>query len=249
MSKVAPLEDTKSRDNDGYDQMKPKTPTLIKTQSSNIDEEYDDEDEGGYHPMIVRRKTDALGIGSALSQGMLVGGLATNGVSALGEFGASLTKTLADKSGVTAGMNATLHLTNAALDKSGVKKGLNAVANATGANAALEVAKHAAELAKNQALAAAAGAAGAATAGLGVLGVVGTREDDHGPMKSRRATTVKARHSSAKAFANSSHDGKLRSPYPEPIPLGNEMDVVEFEAVEYLCYENAREVRCTREIA
>jgi len=195
-----------------------------------IDEEYDDDEhEGGAQLMSMKRKPGTLGIGSALSKGMAVGGLATQGATSLGGFGASLTKSLADKTGATAGVNATLHLTNSALDKTGVKKGLNAVASATGANTALEVAKQAAEVARQQALAAASGA----------LGGTGGLSGAHEAMKKIKCS---ARHSSAKAFANSSQDGKLRSPYPLPDLRDDKMDVVEFALVEYLCYEGTKEV-------
>ena len=194
-----------------------------------LDEEYDDDEyEGGAQLISMRRKPGSLSIGSALSKGMAVGGLATQGATSLGGYGASLTKTLADKTGATAGMNATLHLTHSALDKTGVKKGLNAVASATGASTALEVAKQAAEVARQQALSAAS-----------ALGVAGGLSDAHEALKKNKCS---ARNSSSKAFANSSQDGKLRSPYPLPVLADDEMDVVEFASVEYLCYEGTTEV-------
>jgi len=230
MAKVTPLENSTSESK--FSQLR--NSLSHRDIGNQIDEEYHDEDEGGYKPLLVRRKRDVLGIGSALHHGIEIGGLATHGISALG-------KNFADKSGMAAGVHATMHLTHAAFDKTGLNKGLHAVAHATGADMALGVAKTAAELARHQALVAAHKAAGAASAGLGVLGVHGAHHHHHEHVK--KSKLLGPRHSSAKVFANSSHEGILRSPYPPPTPPENPLDVVEFEAVEYLCYENAKEVR------
>jgi hypothetical protein len=233
MSKVTPLKETSSESK--FSQLKS---SLSHRNIGNlVDEEYHDEDEGGYKPLLVRRKRDVLGIGSALHHGIEFGGLATHGISALG-------KNFADKSGMAAGVHATMHLTHAAFDRTGLNRGLHAVAHATGADIALGVAKTAAELARHQAMVAAHKAAGAASAGLGVFGVH-AHHHHHGPVK--KSSSHGPRHSSAKVFANSSHEGILKSPYPPPTSPDNALDVVEFEAVEYLCYENAKEVRSTNE--